>query len=302
MPNERGTAGRYDEVLSAFAVDYRNPKSIWDRVFPVYPVDKRSDLFPVFDKERFRPTYDERATGASRSEVDSSFSLKAYQCTEHSHKTLITDVEKENANAKLNPDLRAQKTISSKLDLNLERKIVSMITTQANVYTAIVTPDWSNTTTASPQKAITTAKVAVQAACGVEPNRIAFGYEAWEKLMLVEEIREQVRYHRDLTQNDMPLMLYGLEVVVGKSLYNSAAKGKADVLTSIWSNNIFIYVAENPGWEVLTYGALLQSKAPLTVRWRDEDRSGEWVATDWEYEPKVVAYEAGYLMQPTLPT
>ncbi len=300
----------YDTILTNVSVKYQAPGLIADRIFPIVPVRKESDLWPVYDLGQFLVVDDTRQDGDTAKQVGWGWKLEYYVTEQHSTRMLITPRQRENVDAPIDLEVDTTEFLTRVMMLNHEREAARTIQDPANNVAAVnLANAWSNYLTASPKEAIMEASNAIFRASGLRPNTIVIPSTIVRRMLLIEEIKEERKYTNDLTQSGLPNPLWGLEVL------EAAAVGFADYqpqgvinldptnpnavpnLSEIWGNNVWIGYVDKPGLRKLAYGATFVPRQRNVRRYIDPERdNGTWIEVDWIYGIKVIARVCGYLL------
>lgn len=287
----------YDKLLSEVSIRFSQEGFIANRVFPSIPVAKESDLIPVYDRDSWRLYNDYRADGSEAVELDWGWKMVWYHAQEHALCSIVTDRSVDNADEPFNLFADTTETLTEALLLSADALAMQTLT---NVSNNVGSTDcnWTNYATASPKTDIMTAKNAIFAATGRQPNVMIVPSNVANQMGLIAEIKEERKYVNDLTQSGLPRNLWGLEVIEVPIVRLTSNPGLDQTSAPLWSDNIWIgYVDPNPRRKMLTYG-IAPTPKPLTVRtYRDEKRAGTMVEVSWIYDFVVVAKECGYLLQ-----
>jgi len=302
----------YDQILTNVSVKYQMPGLIADRIFPIVPVKKESDLWPVYDLSQFQLVDDTRQDADIAKQATWGWRLEYYHTEQHSLRDIITPRQRENIDAPVDLDIDTTEHLTRLLMLNHERAAARIVQDDANNLTSIdLANGWSNYLTASPKEAIMAASNAIFTATGMRPNIIVIPSTIVRRMLLIEEIKEERKYTNDLTQSGLPNPLWGLEVLeataVGFSSYippgavnldpNNPAEPPPQ-LSEIWGNNVWIGYVDKPGLRKLTYGATFVPRQRNVRRYVDPERdNGTWIEVDWIYGLKTIARVCGVLLK-----
>lgn len=287
----------YDKVLTEVSIRYSQEGYIANRVFPQLPVQKESDLIPVYDRENYRVYNDLRADGALAAEVDWGWTFRWYQAQEHALRDIVTDRALANVDDPIDLFIDTAQHLTDMLLLRADYDAMSILLDTNNAIGS-TNCNWTSYSTASPKTDIMTAKNAIWAATGRQPNVMIVPSNVANLMGLIAEIKEERKYVNDLTQSGLPRNLWGLEVIEVPITRLTSNPGATPTSAAVWSDNIWIgYVDPNPRRKMLTFG-LAPTPRPRTVRtYRDEARAGTWVEVSWIYDFVVVARECGYILQ-----
>jgi hypothetical protein len=268
MPgNPSSSQVHIDRALTNMSVAYiQDEKSfIADQVFPIVPVQKKSDVYFIYDKGDFmRDEAQERAPGTESAGggYDIGHSQPYYARRYAYHKD-VTDEDRDNADSPLKPDEDATQFVTQKMLLRREAVFVNKyfqpniwntsvggVASGATAGTSFI--QWDNYTTSNPPKDIRFLKSQILSQTGYEPNVLAISYDVYSSLLDHPIITDRIKYtERALTAEVARILapLFDVEkVVVAKSVVNSAAKGAANNINFAVSNKALLcYSAKNPG-------------------------------------------------------
>jgi hypothetical protein len=287
----------YDRLLSEVSIRFSCEGFIANRIFPPLPVGKESDLIAVYDRDSWRVYNDLRADGGTAHEIEWGWKMTWYHAQEHALRSIVTDRAVNNADEPFNLFADTTENLTEMLMLAADAMVMNILTDTNNNIGA-TNANWTNYATASPKTDIVTAKNAIFAATGRQPNVIVIPSNVANQMTLIAEIKEERKYVNDLTQSGLPRILWGLEVIEVPIVRLTNAPGATQQSAALWSDNVWVgYVDPNPRRKMLTYG-LAPTPRPLTVRtYRNEEREGTMVEVSWIYDFVVVAKECGYLLQ-----
>lgn len=235
------------------------------KVFPVVPVEKKSDLYFKYGKnDWFRDEAQERAPGDESAGGGYSLSTDSYLATVYAWHKDVSDQDRENSDQPLNPDRDATRLVTQKLLLKQE------ITWAANYFTTGVwgtdlTPAnlWSDYTTSDPITDIETAKDTIQGNTGFMPNTLVLGYPVFRYLKQHPDIIDRYKYtSAEAITEEMIARVFDLErVIVCKAVKATNAENETAVYSRVQGKNALLcYAAKEPG--------LMVPSAGYTFAWR----------------------------------
>jgi hypothetical protein len=286
MPRPTARDRHLDAAMTNVSIAYKNDNYIAESVFPVVRVQKQTDKYFVFDKSAwFRDEVSPRAPGTRANRVDYSISTGSYIALPYALAKAVTDEERENADAALQPDIEATEFVTDQLMLAHEIRVADKISASGNWASASNLTSgtkWSSDTS-TPTANILTLITAVRQSIGRKPNKLVMGAEVMETLMNHPEMLDRLKYTRPgaiLTPGDLASW-FGLEQVhVGEGIKNTANEGATDSLSDIWPD--FVWV----GW-VPSSATLRTPAAGYTLQWMD--RSVERFREDQEHQDVITA-------------
>lgn len=294
-------------VLSGMAVEFRSPAHVAQEVVKPARVLKENDLYLVFDKGMWDATDDIRADGTPSKEIERGWRYDSYVIEGHALKQKITKRARENADPGLELDRRAAELVKQQVLNGLEQRIFGasgFLRTPGNNI-GNVNVDWTNLSTANVRGAVNTALEAVENGAGVTPNTIVMTTVVARHIMQTAQYLEETKYVTDRSQqagaNDLPATFFGMRAVYVGALINTARKGQAPAPTRLMGDDIWIgYVDPNPLQQgVLTHSALIHTDEYVRS-WYDDEIEADWVEYNFNYTPKIIARECGYLLQSVL--
>jgi len=292
-----------DPVLSNVSIRYSNEDFVWNRVMPVFPVGKQSGKYYKYDKANLRAVDTERAGGSPANEVEYGLSTDSVFANDHALKEFVDDQVRDQADQALNPLIDATEDVTERLQIGTEKALATTMadtTTITQNTTLSGTDQWSDFSNSDPIGDVRTGMQTVRKAIGRKPNTLLLGQEVFDKLQDHTDIIERIKYSQlAATTEELLARIFNVErVIVASSIENTAHEGAADSLGYIWGKHAWIlYVAPQRRLKTITFGWTFTWKDRVTKRWRDEDREGTYVRVNWNYDQKIVAAEAAYLIK-----
>lgn len=214
---------------------------IADLASPHVRVPKESDFYWIFGREHFNVVDAIRRPGTTPVEVEHTVSTDQFFCQEYSLREKITDEERENADAPIDPEIDAVRYTSERLRLSRELRIATTLTTAGNYQTGMKVTlgggdQWNLGTSSDPITVIQTAVDAV-AARGKQPNTMFMGHEVWSKLKHHPDLIARLTDTRTriVTRDLLKAIWEEIDtVLVGSAIYNSAVEGQDESLAYCW--------------------------------------------------------------------
>ena len=292
---------KIDQFLTGLAVRYTNNEFKGNMWLPEYGVQKESDKYRIFNKDGFFKGAPKKADGAITEEASLSYDEGTYTTYERAIKDIVTDRAVQNADAPVRPKIDTTNFLTEKVLLSQEIDIWSLILGTSGLETSnhyedlTATTAWIDGTDPDILKDLSDAIVAISKAIGRTPNQIGFTTEVSEAITQDPVIREILKYHTTnmITGNALPSTLRNMQVIIADGLWNSADEGQSAEYEYILKYRVPIAYVK-PG-DNLTLGRTFVSKGFKTVRWRDDDREGEFVKVNKVYAPKIMDVSAGYM-------
>jgi len=326
MPQPSVNNVHIDAILTNISVAYlQNTNNfIADKVFPVVPVDKKSNLYFKYTKDDwFRDEAQRRADGTASAGSGYGLTTDTYQADVFAFHKDIGDQTRANADNPLNPDMEATQFVTQRL---LLRREVQWATdffqggvwgtdAVAGAYTAggttyipgtNSTVKWSDYTNALPIVDVEYGKYTVLQNTGYEPNTLVLSYPVFQKLKAHPTLVDRYKYTQTgaIITEDLLAQLFGLDrVLVAKAVVNSADEGLSGSYNFTANNNALLcYSAPNPGLMTPSAGYTfmwtgVSGGLGTTVgvsRFRMEELKADRVEGEIAFDDKVVAADLGY--------
>jgi hypothetical protein len=318
MPQPNINSVHVDAILTNISVAYlQNQDSfIADKVFPVVPVDKKSDKFFTYTKnDWFRDEAQRRADGTESAGSGYNLSTGTYSADVFAFHKDVGDQTVANADAPLNPLREATEFVTRRLLLRKEIQFVSDFFTTgvwgtdvdgvAGAPSSGETKQWSDYTSSDPINDIEEAKSDILGATGMEANTLVLGYEVFRQLKNHPDLVDRIKYTSSNTiTEDMLARMFDLDrVLVAKAVKATNNEGAAEAYSFAYGKAAALYhVASAPG--------LLTPSAGYTFSWtgvsggvgstigvssfRMESLKAERVEAEMAFDNKVIGSDLGY--------
>lgn len=317
MSNPTQNQVHVDAILTNASVAYIQSADnfIANKVFPIVPVDKQSDLYFKYTKEDwFRDDAQVRADGAEAAVAGYGLTTDSYYADVYAVKKAIGDQLMANFDSPLDP-LRDGAKFTAQLILNrMEAQFVSdFIKTGVwgTDYTGVASSpstnqfiQWSDLANSDPIQNIEAAKTKILSTTGFEANKLVLGYDVYATLRNHPDIIDRVKYTgRDVPDTQYLAQLFGLdEVLVAKAVKNTAAEGQTGSFSfSFGKSALLVHSAPNPGLLMPSAGYSFQWRGVseglgLTVgtkQYRLEQNAATYVESQIAFANKLVAADLG---------
>ena len=250
-----------DRALTNISVAYLQDASafIADKVFPIVPVKRQSDVFYVYNKGDFMRD-EAQVRGAGTESAGGDYGVEAstpYYCRKHAFHKDVTEEERANYDEPLDADTDAADFVSQKMLIRREMEWASKYFKAGVWGTEISGADtagegqtikWTSPTS-NPIKDVTDASVAMAGATSFKPNTLVLSPYAFNALKNHEDILDRIKYtQKGIVTTDLLATLFEVEnVYVAWSVVNSAKKGAADAVDFIMGKNALLcYSATKP--------------------------------------------------------
>lgn len=300
----------YSTLLGNISVKYRNSSYVADRAFPMVPVVKDTNNVAVYGFENLRVDPSYRADGSAAHTATHSYSNTTYNLQYHALRDIVTDRQKDNADAPISAlEVDVTENLTDKILLRRERDVRDVIfttTTWAANTTLVSTTSWrfNTTTSGDPSIHVWSAASAIVRNSGQTPNVALIGYPTLALLAHNTFILDRIRQvMKGVASAEVLASLWNLEeVMVGTATENTGLEGIANSNTAVWNNNCWVaYRRPNPGLRSPTAGVIFQKEAAgaRVKRWRDEAYDGNWIEVQMAYDPQALATASAYLITAT---
>jgi len=297
-------------ALSNVAIGYHPKGMIAEQVFPVLPVKKESDKYYTWDKDMGLRYIDGlRADGTESKTISYNLSTSTYTCEEYALKTRVTDRERDNADDVLKLETSKTKRVMGQLLIGQERRLATLLTTQANypasnrVQLAGIT-QWDNAGfVGSIEGDMDDGKEAVRTGTGGDdPNFIIIPSAVAKVVKRDADIRDLIKYtHADLLiDGDLPPMLWGMKVLIPKTVYTTSVEGNAtQTYVDVWGKHCVL--GYNPGAEgsidTPAFGYIFRKQAPTIYQWYEDKIRATYIEASMIQDEVMTSNVSGYLIE-----
>lgn len=272
-----------DRALTNISVSYLQDASafIADKVFPIVPVKRQSDIFYTYSKADFMRD-EAQVRGAGTESAGGDYGVEAsepYYCRKHAFHKDVTPEERVNYDEPLDADKDATDFVTQKMLIRREMQWASNYFRAGVWGTEIAGADaaaegatikWS-LATSNPIKDVTEAAVKMAAETGYKPNTLVLSPYAFNALKNHDDILDRIKYtQKGIVTADLLATLFEVEhVYVAWSVVNSAAKGAdANVDFIMGRNALLCYSNTRP--------ALRKPSAGYTFAWTGLEGAGAY--------------------------
>lgn len=252
-----------DAILTNISVAYmqKSENFIADKVFPVIPVDKKSDKYFVYTKnDWFRDEAQRRADATESAGSGYNLGTETYSADVWAFHKDVGDQTKANADSPLNPLREAAEFVTQRLLLRREVQFVSdymKTSVWGKDYTGVASSPstdqfikWSDFANSDPIEDVEGGKAQILSTTGFEANTLVLGYEVFRKLRHHPDIVDRIKYtSSSVVTSDMLARMFEVDrVLVAKSIKATNNEGA----TGAYAFNVgkvawLGHVAPNPG-------------------------------------------------------
>ena len=223
-----------DQALTNLSVMYVNPMYQAEQIFPVLPVEKRSDKYFIYDSAMALSSSGLDGNGLAKSlvrpgreaaSIDYKLSTDSYFAEEFRLRRLVTDAERKYADNPLQPDNDATIALTSTLHLDNELMVANKVGKPGNypaANRAVLTTGGAGTSWASyasanslPMKNLQDAKTQIIKGIQRSPNQLAIVHDAAKVLTEHPTYRDEFKYvsKEGITESGLLPVIKGLNVV-----------------------------------------------------------------------------------------
>lgn len=273
-----------DRALTNISVSYLQDASafIADKVFPIVPVKRQSDVFYKYSKEDFMRD-EAQVRGAGTESAGGDYGVEAadpYYCRKHAFHKDVTEEERANYDEPLDADKDATDFVSQKMLIRREMEWASKFFKESvwgrEITGVTESPDATKAiqwdlATSNPIKDITDAAVQMASETGYKPNTLVLSPFAFNALKNHEDILDRIKYtQKGIVTADLLATLFEVEhVYVAWGVVNTAAKGaEANVSFIMGKHALLCYSNPRP--------ALRKPSAGYIFAWTGLEGSGAY--------------------------
>jgi hypothetical protein len=288
------------KALSNVSLAYKPAEFIFNKILPDVYVEKESGQFWVYNKNwRLEETVKTNRAEAKMATWDAS--TGTYYVTKHALKDVVTDEDRDNADAPFNLDVDTVEFLTEKILLRQEKEVADMLfttTSFSNNATGNSTTSWryNTTTSISPLQTGISVTSVILAQSGKIANTVITSRNVFDALKENQNVYNRLAYTKDqiLTEQILASMFDVQNFYVGSAQYETQKEGETSTQTALWSDDVlFAYFDGQPGLKKLTTANMFRTKrygSPYIVKkWREEGIEGDMIEVQTKCKPKVVA-------------
>ena len=318
MPQPSINSVHVDAILTNISVAYLQNQDnfIADKVFPVIPVDKKSDKFFTYTKnDWFRDEAQRRAGGTESAGGGYGLSTDSYSADVFAFHKDVDDQTLYNADAPLNPLREATEFVTRRLMLRKEIQWNSDFFATgiwANDYDGVAgspttneVKQWSDYAASDPIDDIEDAKAGILSTTGMEANTLVLGYDVFRTLKNHPDIVDRIKYTSSQTVTaDMLAAMFDVpRVIISKAVKATNNEG-ATAAYSFTSGKkaLLCHVAPTPGlltpsagysfsWTGVSGGL---GATVGTSQFRMESLKADRIEAEMAFDNKVIASDLGW--------
>jgi hypothetical protein len=299
MPRPTLRDSHVNRPLTNVSIGYRNDSYIADQVFPIVQVEKKSDVYFIYDKQAwFRDRGSHlRAPGTRAQRDDYTVTPASYICLNYALAKAIPDEVRANADVPLRPDVDATEFVTDGLLLGLEKRVADVVTACAN-WASASNPGttWDNDTS-DPFQDIDTAVDAVVQQIGRMPTVAVMGWPVWKSLRNHPDFLDRIKHTRSsgrVEPGDLNAWFGFDKVLIGTSVIDSAQEGATASHGYVWGKHFWTgYVAPSAGLMVPSAGYCFHWGSRQIERFREDQEYSDVITGNWSTDEKISASDAG---------
>lgn len=289
---------------------------ISDKVFPIVPVDKQSDIYWVYTKnDWFRDEATQRAPATES--TGSGYNLDStntYFCHVWAFHKDVADQVRNNADASIDVDRDATRFVTQRLLLRRERewhinnfavnkwgKDYVGVAAAAVPGTSFI--KWSDYTSSDPVANIQIGRMYIKSITGFRPNTLVLQEEVFEALKLHPDIIDRYKYtNSSVITADMLARLFEVDrILISGAVYATNNEGAADNYSWVGGKGALLcYSAPNPGLLVASAGYTFGWKGLSNLGYstaistfRMEHLKADRVEGEVSFDQKIIARDLG---------
>jgi hypothetical protein len=250
-----------DRALTNMSVAYLQDASVFiaDKVFPIVPVKRQSDVYYTYDKGDFmRDEAQERGAGTQSAGGD--YGVEAgdpYYCKKYAFHKDVTTEERSNYDEPLDADSDATDFVTQKMLIKREKAWADKYFVDgiwgtdvdgaaATNYSSDEAMYWDDDDS-DPVKDIAHYAVVMSGGTGYKPNVLVLSPYVFTALKNHPKILDRIKYtQKGIVTNDLLATLFEVDKVLTTwAVINSAVKGATDAIDFITGKHAFLCYA-NP--------------------------------------------------------
>lgn len=264
MPQPTLTQVHVNRPLTNISTAYMQDSNdyIADKIAPVVPVQKQSDLYFRYTKgDWFRDEAAQRAPGTESVGSGYNVTTDSYQCPVYALHKMVDPQIRANTDDPLNADRDATLWITHRLLLSREIQVVTAVmatstwtgsTTGGDI---VPSPLWS-AANGTPLEDIEAQIWAIKKTTGRFPNRLVLGAKVWQVLKNLDELVQRIKYtQRGVVTTELlasliaPPGVNDFQVIVAAAIENTALEGATDSFAFIAPEKdaLLLYAEPQPG-------------------------------------------------------
>jgi hypothetical protein len=308
-----------DAALTNISVAFMQAPSqfVYDKVFPIVPVQKQSDKYFIFDRaDTYRDSSKIRAPGTSAPRIGYRLSNDSYFCDEYALAQELPDPVRANADASVDLERAGTITLTQSMMIGAEQNWVNSFfktgVWATNKAGGTDFPYWDDFTTSDPLEDITAAREQIKQTTGYDANRIVMGYKVYQRLKLHPLILERTKYTSadSITLAVLARYFEVDQIHVAGAVKTTSAEGAANSTFDFIAGNDVLVMYVPPAAGIMTPAAGytftwagytgLNNLGIAMRQFRIEDRKVDVMEASFCYDQKLVTSAFGYFLDNVL--
>ena len=318
MPQPSINQVHVDAILTNISVAYmqRAENFIADKVFPIVPVSKKSDLYFTYTKnDWFRDEAQRRADATESAGSGYNVATDSYNADVFAIHKDVGDQTVSNADNPLNPMREAAEFVTHRLLLRRELQFVTDFfgtsVWDTDVTGVTTTPSsgqfrqWSDYTSSDPLTDVEDGKATVLETTGQEPNTLILGYNVFRYLKNHPELVDRIKYtSSNVITSDMMARMFEVDrVLVAKAVKATNNEGATGAYDFAYGDHALLaHVAPTPGLMTPSAGYCFSWTGVSgglggtigTSQFRMESLKATRIEAEMAWDNKVVSADLGY--------
>lgn len=285
-----------DNFLTQIAINFRPQGMIADMIAPVVPVQKESDVYPVFSQaEMFAIETTLRSRGKEANKITRSVSSAQYVCKNYAlaRDLYIEDIANMDAAVQFELGIGATRHILDGLRLDWERRLTNQISSSSNVATVFLPASSWASAAGDPISQIAQMQEQQRALTGYKMNSIGFGWRAWSLFRRNVNVRNVINGTNNgkgfVTRQQAQDLFEVERFWVQEAFWNTANEAQPINLASPFHDRVIVYYAPiTPSREEPSY--------MYSFRWQQASLPAPLVVERHPYDSrkKIETVEAGF--------
>jgi len=312
MPQPTRSDVHVNKPLTNISIAYIQKASdfIADKVFPIVPVLKQSDLYFTYDKQYwFQTSAQKRGPGTESAGAGYKTATTPYMADVWAVHKDVDDQTRQNADDPLNLDRDATLFVTQQLMLRREKQFVSSYF-KASTWTgaADFTPStkW-NATNSDPLSDVDNQKALVKAKTGFAPNVLVVTYDVFKALKNNASIIDRIKYtQRGMLTEELLASMFGVDKFLVASVVEDTAREGQAAANDFLIKNKALLVYSNPapsilqpsGGYIFSWTGLLGAGAQgnRIKSFRMEQLASDRIEGEMAFDMKLVGSDLGVYM------
>lgn len=323
MPNPTIQSVHVNRPLTNISVAYiQNAMNFAaGRVFPMVPVESKSDDYFIFNNADFnRDDLKPRASGAESAGTGFRLDTETYNCKRHDLHHDIADDVRANTDAPINMDSSVTQMLTGKAlirrEMNFAQSFMAQGVWSTELQGVAATPganefiQWDQDSS-DPVEVVESIRLRVLLATGFELNKMTISYDVLSKLKTNPSVIDRIKYSGGIS-NDTPVNvtenalrdIFGVQdLIVSKAVVETAKEGGTSAREFIVEKSVLLsYSPPTPslmepsaGYIFSWRGLMGNNEGTRVKRFRMENLESDRVEVQTSWDMKKVSEAAGFL-------